>query len=614
MSIYSDFINNINVLRSKTLKNDQAFQSLGDEFVIELVNSFVETLIFANNEEKTLFIKSYVIIYKTADNKDKKNVFFDYLISLLKICDMESSSDRQTSFKKHIEDINYYSDKMLKEQLLPYKKSSVDDSQIKRLKINTDELFMQHNGDINCVFYTRLDFIIKYLFIENHFGKNDDGDILYEKYQKARLNKIGAITDVSVSIKAFQDLIESFSTNGYKDDSPIICNKNLTLLDGSHRLALCLYYNIPQVSVNVLEDKDKIIVIDEEELKEYGFTENELQRIADKTTELINNHLHPISCILWPPVAPIFDLIEKDISTNCCAVLSSTDYSYSNETFNRITRAIYAIDDIADWKIDKKLQAMKVYEPKIRVLDLVMYSPVFRLKDLNSHTLSIPGEQLKKYIRGKYSPFIPNYIYDIIVHTADNFEQSDYMFYLFTPCIDLSDYLSKITKFIYVLVKHETPYMTKDFPKSYPFGKDIDIICDINEYESLIDFTTDYLEKREHPCALRILTSNNHTLFRLELNDVLLFQIDIGYSIDGISSEFWKKVFDKRELTDEYYVPTIADECIIRANEYIHSPNKKHHLEYISKNRELFNLDDLSQNITYDLPNEFTSIFELKND
>ena len=51
----------------------------------------------------------------------------------------------------------------------------------------------------------------------------------------------------------FIKLIRSFE-NGYDYRYPIILNRHRELLDGSHRLSLCLYNNISQVPVLVYDD------------------------------------------------------------------------------------------------------------------------------------------------------------------------------------------------------------------------------------------------------------------------------------------------------------------------------------------------------------------------
>ena len=46
-------------------------------------------------------------------------------------------------------------------------------------------------------------------------------------------------------------LILSFEQNGFNENYPIIVNKYFRLVDGSHRLALALYFKIPYVTIKI---------------------------------------------------------------------------------------------------------------------------------------------------------------------------------------------------------------------------------------------------------------------------------------------------------------------------------------------------------------------------
>ena len=52
----------------------------------------------------------------------------------------------------------------------------------------------------------------------------------------------------------FRELIKSFEQNGFDDNYPIIVNKYLRFVDGSHRLAAALYFKIPYVPIKCVEE------------------------------------------------------------------------------------------------------------------------------------------------------------------------------------------------------------------------------------------------------------------------------------------------------------------------------------------------------------------------
>ena len=68
------------------------------------------------------------------------------------------------------------------------------------------------------------------------------------------------------------------------------------------------------------------------------------------------------------------------------------DLCFKDETFKRAVRGIYSIDDIEDWKIEKKIDGMQPYPKLVRVMEIKVMEPKFRLKAANNHTISEEGE------------------------------------------------------------------------------------------------------------------------------------------------------------------------------------------------------------------------------
>ena len=85
--------------------------------------------------------------------------------------------------------------------------------------------------------FRRMEVIIRYLFIEHYFDKNDFGRDFYlrtgwdEHYAKR-----------------FDDIIESFKNNGFMKEHPIPVIHNF-MRDGAHRFACALYFNVPKVYI-----------------------------------------------------------------------------------------------------------------------------------------------------------------------------------------------------------------------------------------------------------------------------------------------------------------------------------------------------------------------------
>ncbi|MDQ4679420.1 hypothetical protein, partial [Stenotrophomonas maltophilia group sp. RNC7] len=119
---------------------------------------------------------------------------------------------------------------------------------------------------------------------------------------------------------------------------------------------------------------------------------------------------------------------------------------------------------------------MNNYDKNIRILTLDIGDPKFRAKAKNSKPISIKVEAIKKKYREKYSKKIENYFYDIIMHIGDNYEHSAHMIKIMQKDIDIIKFLKSIDPYKYALTKVDVPYMPKDFPRSYPLNKDMDIL------------------------------------------------------------------------------------------------------------------------------------------
>lgn len=577
---YQKVIDLLVQLNAKVSEGRIQFSDLGVDLIAELAEAGFE--MDYSEEEKQAYNKlvlAYVQGYKSIAALESRQAEMAYLEMM--ICSMRSWAllvqRQEESLMKQI--------KNRQKNILPPQFADMDCKNEKHIQMDVRELFLQQNASIVDLDYQRLDVVVKYLAIENYFHKNDYGFALHEKLQALRKRQSGEMPEnyEALSRMAFLDLISSIEKNGFREDSEIICDSRLFLLDGAHRMAACLYFKVPQVRVKVVEQEINIIPFTMDYLREGGFTEAEVCIIREKAEELMNTNKVSISCILWPPVAKYFERITNEIA-NACRVVDSQDYVYSEETFARLVKAVYHIDDIADWKVDKKLAAMKnCAVKKVRVLQVDILAPYFRLKDLNNHTISVIGERLKNIIRTEYKDLVDDYIYDIIVHTGDNFVQSEYMEKLFKQAISLEDYFCEIQDLNYFLIKHETPYLPEDFPKTYAFSKDIDIICEENQYVELISRTSQYLREKVEGYELRMLDTEKGTLFRIELNGYLIIQIDISFKMQGICREFWKQALARRTKERGFYLPVVADEICIRANEYRNNPNKIHHLEYLKK-------------------------------
>lgn len=104
----------------------------------------------------------------------------------------------------------------------------------------------------------RADILVRMLAIDDFYNKNDFGFRFYNEMQRIRCALNSKIPiNYADHQEDFIKLINSM-IKGYNYNYPIILNKNKELLDGSHRLSLCLYYDIKQIPVIVCNNETNV--------------------------------------------------------------------------------------------------------------------------------------------------------------------------------------------------------------------------------------------------------------------------------------------------------------------------------------------------------------------
>lgn len=293
----------------------------------------------------------------------------------------------------------------------------------KTIRVNTNELLLcQYKEGL----FNRYDIVVRLLAIEEYYGKNNYGFSLYEKMQNERTQ------DASygrISTQRFIKLIESYEKNGYKEDSELIIDERLHLVDGSHRLALAIYFGVARLTVRIVKRENEVFY-GKEWFSEL-LSQEECKMIENKLSFIEVGWFGVIKGILWPSVTAYFDEII-DVIEEQYSVTNIYDIEFAPDEFEKIVHEIYQMDSIAEWKINTKLKYMKPFSPyHIRMFDIHMGNPEFRMKKAVEGILSDKGAKLKEKIRELYKGKVSGYFSDIIFHTADNFYQSECLEKLF---------------------------------------------------------------------------------------------------------------------------------------------------------------------------------------
>ena len=468
----------------------------------------------------------------------------------------------------------------------------------KHIKISTAEVFFQHNGEND---FHRYDMIVRLLAIENYYGKNDYGFDYYLRMQGAR-------KECKLAQKGtdrFRTLIASYETKGYDDKSEIELDSNLQLIDGSHRLALAMYYKQSVISAKVRSYKLDTYY-DIAWFRANDFSTEECKILHDRYLQLYEELKQPFVCTLWHPVRKYYDEITEKLSL-FGNVLEVRDLTLSEEDYRYYTRGVYAVDDIEKWKIEKKIGYMiadKSDRYCIRMVSLSLNEPQFRLKTTTNGTLSKRCELIKSVIRNAYKNRMDNYFHDIIMHIGDNFYQNRHIYkFLTMPMVDISSVFEHIKDYDYVLTKMDVDYMPKDFPKHYPLGKDIDVLCaDIENFDSIVDliwvdvktlFDNKYFSTRIWK------RSNSRKQIRIEQEGYPVFIFDCSYilenSVDGTSN----LICENKQQVNGYYIPNNECEVLVRFCDIKSHPEKKRHKDYIFAHKQDINHSLLEKQLTF---------------
>jgi len=264
--------------------------------------------------------------------------------------------------------------------------------------------------------FNRYDVILRYLSIEKIESGFENPFDEYNMMQKSRVNRNTADN--------FQTLISSIKNNGFSTKYPLPIDLDANLIDGSHRLACSLYFDIDKIPYTVIQSNSNI---------QYGldwfqkqeFDENTLAELERVKKNLFLRKGIYFCATIWGAAKEFYEDISNDISAQYNIVYQED--LFLGDNYGNLIDDIYAIDDIDGWKVLTKKQLLCQSPKEIRFILFEIPQPDFRIKQRNHSYLSSKGAALKKMIREKYCSKISDYFYDIIIHTGDNYEHNEEM-------------------------------------------------------------------------------------------------------------------------------------------------------------------------------------------
>lgn len=198
---------------------------------------------------------------------------------------------------------------------------------------------------------------------------------------------------------------------------------NLEILSNRTELALALYSDVKQI--NIAQKHDYEFQKYDSQWLETMCSEDEQEEVKNLLNELIVEWKQPFIGIIWPPACAIVDDIVEEMRKTVEVKGISEFELKSKEELGAFIRSVYNTDDTVASQIEdkvKRMQSEDVY--KIKFVEFYMSNPEFYIKRYG-HTISRKGRELKTKLREQFRDRINDYIFDIILHTADNYLQSE---------------------------------------------------------------------------------------------------------------------------------------------------------------------------------------------
>lgn len=537
----------------------------------------------------------YEVLAIADNNNDKHNTLFEkYLI-------IEPQNINDFNFDVVIVTSRNYAAQIISQLLhlgIPEEKVICDYvASIRRIYVK-DLLSMQINerGKFN-----RVDIQVKYNVIkETKEEKCNTFKEVYKKMQQERL--CISHQDAENRLQKFQELTDSIEL-GWEDseENCIVCDERLQIIDGAHRLACCLYYGVSTINIRVVSGNSST-AYSMNWFWEHGFDIAIIDRLELEIAKLLTREF---IIFLWPTVSNFFEEITNDIvamaEKDHCEFLNVKDICYhTNKERNMAIRTIYSVDDIAKWKIEAKTQ--HIQGNKIRIISLKTNKPEYRIKQATGLPLAVFGEEIKKGIRGRYKDRVDNYFFDNIIHISDNEYQTKLIGKKLSLIINLSAYFNAIENMNYVLLKTDVPYMPVIFPKDFAVGKDLDLLCSIEDMDRIIKKSQYYAYQfaLKNDLTVRSIKDINSCRIRMEYFNCLILQIDIRSSYEDINKEFFIQAFQHIRCINGYKILENQYEAVIRFEEVLKNPDKDYHQDWLSNHLSYVDINLIRKYLKYE--------------
>lgn len=458
-------------------------------------------------------------------------------------------------------------------------------SKIIELPVSDFILMQFHSYDIRQL--ERIDLAARYLALEQYDQKNRDGIALDNLIQEKWVGKDWEIR--------FRNLIDSVREKGFDTAYPIEADKNLHLIDGSHRTTIALYNNIEfvKVRINNCEFKSGLGM---DSLWGFGLRQEQLERIEIAAEKILQKSRYPFVCILWPPVRNYFDKITQELTQfkpENISVMRFQDIKLDRRELEGFFKAVYFTDDITPNALRSKIEAVisasqqtdGLYDIRLLWLDILF--PYYRVKPVSGFPQSRETMICKEAFRNRYKDLLENYKRDIIIHITDNYLQSKFISSLLEINTDIHDLFPILNEeILYAVFKEDLQSVS--FPYRFAFRTDLDILvpeksfsdaCQLVFQYALRHFTGEWLEVADE-------SDKENGKIRIKMRGFSVFLFHIQKKASCLKDSFIDECLQARVQRNGYYLFPSTYEIIFRIGEYYKYPEKKHHGKYIRSHRD----------------------------
>ena len=282
--------------------------------------------------------------------------------------------------------------------------------------------------------FNRYDVIVRLLSIENYQNDKTYDFKLYKKMQDLRVAEKNFETVDYVS--RFKHLIDSFEERGFDKNSPIILNSQSRLINGAHRLAISLYYNIshlPCVYSRNINELNTICEYGIEWFIKNNFNFEEISIIENRYKTFIKQKAEIVYAIIWPLGYNLFDQIIS-VLLRYGELISYKVVNFENKNeLEKYINLVYSTDQMKSERLVFKKDIIigtktrinyKSYMLQLRI-KLSLSEAVLYHQNINYQANFLIG--LKTDVRSLLKKKLNDYCFDNAFHSGNSMRENAFL-------------------------------------------------------------------------------------------------------------------------------------------------------------------------------------------